>query len=67
MKFKCPHCGTVMGCIECTGFMCDGCGSDLKDSTPTPPAGEEPVVCKLNPWGYDPIDNDNDSEEVWDD
>jgi len=64
MKMKCPYCGFFMGCIECAGFMCEGCGSDLSSVAPK---SDEPVVCQLNPWGYDPLDNDNDTEEMWDD
>jgi hypothetical protein len=58
MKFKCPYCGTTMGCIECSGFLCDGCGTDLSSLLAEP-------VCEL--CRYRPEDNDNDTEEIWDD
>jgi hypothetical protein len=66
VKLKCPYCGTVMGCIECAGFMCEGCGADLSCRILTP---VEPLVCKFDhskPM-YTLEDNDNDTEELWDD
>jgi len=65
MKFKCPHCGTVMGCIECAGYLCDGCGSDLSKEVPK---SDTPVMCNFDYTKpiYTPVDNDNDTEEMWD-